>query len=265
MTKKRPSSYFLGSLLLLSTLSCSHSRLVGHYQSRKLDQYLDFEDEATEGGEGEWGDYEGDPLDPKPNEFEYDDDSTSNGKGSSGTSSGGHSWGKTDDESSGSASDGGDSESRGSTGASNSGFPGGSSGSSSGQSGGSKGSNSYSSQSGGSKGSNSYSGQSGGSREYSTNQSKGSTSHSNKEPSKNGGSNGRGSSSSSHATGGVYLQNFTEKLNVKVPLIPVLLVFLLFFFLGMLFTACQFQNNPEGVFVNCCRLSLHITACVGKV
>ena len=58
-----------------------------------------------------------------------------NGKGSSGTSSGGHSWGKTDDESSGSASDGGDSESRGSTGASNSGFPGGSKGSSSGQSG----------------------------------------------------------------------------------------------------------------------------------
>jgi len=259
MTKKRPSSFVLGSLLLLSTLSCSHSRLVGHYQSRKLDQYLDFEDEATEGGEGEWGDYEGDPLDPKPNEFEYDDDSTSNGKGSSGTSSGGHSWGKTDDESSGSASDGGDSESRGSTGASNSGFPGGSKGSSSGQS-------------GGSKASNSYSGQSGGSREYSTNQSKGSTSHSNKEPSGNGGyggsgggSNGRGSSSSSHATGGVYFQNFTEKLNVKVPLIPVLFVFLLFFFLGMLFTACQFQNNPEGVFVNCCRLSMHITACVGKV
>ena len=80
-----------------------------------------------------------------------------------------------------------------------------------------------------------------------------------------GGSNGRGSSSSSHATGGVYFQNFTEKLNVKVPLIPVLFVFLLFFFLGMLFTACQFQNNPEGVFVNCCRLSMHITACVGKV
>ena len=48
-----------------------------------------------------------------------------------------------------------------------------------------------------------------------------------------------------------------DKANVKVPLIPVLIIAFLFMYCGMVGTAFMYQLRPESIFTNCCRLSVN--------
>ena len=54
-------------------------------------------------------------------------------------------------------------------------------------------------------------------------------------------------------------------MNVRVPLLPVLILCGVFLYGGMLFTAYQFERNAEGIFTNCCRWSIRTARCTGRV
>jgi len=72
------------------------------------------------------------------------------------------------------------------------------------------------------------------------------------------------SSSSSSSSGGSYSSyhapskfwKFLKKINVKVPLLPTLIVAGIFIYAGMVCTAFMYQVYPESIFTNCCRLSI---------
>ena len=307
-------------LLAFSALSFADARLTATSSSlsasndrRQLDQYYNFEDEETEGSEGDWGDYEGDPLDPNPSSFPYDegDDSPSREKegdgkdahsstgrssisaegkattttasasassnyagGSSGNASTSSSAGGSKRTSSGGYSA---STSSSSTSQSSGGHGAYSSAASTSSTGGSKStsmagyssstsstSSSSSKPSGGhepySTGSNSYSGGTGTSSGTYTGSS---SSHSSRiDPYDYGGYGVGGQKKSSFAIPSL---DFKKAMSVKVPLIPALFLFALCAYLLMLLTAFSFQNNPEGVFTNCCRLSVHTASCIFKV
>ncbi|KAL7468834.1 hypothetical protein ACHAXS_009068 [Conticribra weissflogii] len=53
-----------------------------------------------------------------------------------------------------------------------------------------------------------------------------------------------------------------KPFQTKVPLLPILFLFVVFSLGGMLATAHSMENNPEGTFANCCRVSLGTVACV---
>jgi hypothetical protein len=50
---------------------------------------------------------------------------------------------------------------------------------------------------------------------------------------------------------------FMTKMNVKVPLIPVLIISSVLLYFGMVLTAFMYQVHPESMFTNCCRLSIN--------
>jgi hypothetical protein len=254
---------FVG-LLAFSALSLADARLssssssssVSYEGKRQLEQFYNFEDEETEGSKGDWGDYEGDPLDPNPSSFAYDegDDSTSKGDAQSSGSSQGKATTTT---------------------ASN--YAGGYSGSAatSSSTGGSKSTSSGGYTSSTSSTSSSTSQTSGGHEAYSTtsNSYSGGTDTSSKttyvassssNPIDYGGYGVKQKKKSFKFPSLKYL-NFKKAMSVKVPLIPALILFALCAYLLMLFTAYSYQNNPEGIFTNCCRLSVHTTTCLFKV
>lgn len=53
-----------------------------------------------------------------------------------------------------------------------------------------------------------------------------------------------------------------KPFQTKVSLLPILFLFIVFSLAGMLATAHHMENNPEGTFANCCRVSLGTVACV---
>jgi hypothetical protein len=50
---------------------------------------------------------------------------------------------------------------------------------------------------------------------------------------------------------------FIAKMNVNVPLIPVLLIAGSLLYFAMVFTAFMYQVHPESMFTNCCRISIN--------
>lgn len=261
MTLKRPrSTAILGGLIILCNTSFSECRLsAAKYASRReLEQYYDFKDEETEGVGGEWGDYEGDPLDPKPSELPLNEDDsplseTDNQKQSTTGSSKGEQISKE------SSSRGGPSSTNSySTSSTSNSYSGGES---------STGSSTHPTSTS-SSASNSYTG--GGYNSGATSSSTyKSTSNTDAVSNYRGysatGSGAKGGSSSYHGTHKFNIHTLVNLVHVKVPLFPVLLLIPLLTYFAMLWTAFQYQNRPEGVFVNCCRLSVHTTVCIAKV
>ena len=259
MTLKRPrSTTILGGLLLLCNSSFTESRLSvpKHASRRELEQYYDFEDEETEGVGGQWGDYESDPLDPKPSELPLDEDDSplsetdKSKQSATGSGSGTYKGGKDSKESS--SSGGSTSTNSHSTSSASNSYTGGKP---------SIEPNTHSSSSSSST-SNSYTG---GYSSGAKNSNYNTDSASNYRGYSSTGSGMKGESSFSHATHGFNTHTIVNLVHVKVPLFPVLLLVPVLTYFAMLWTAFQYQNRPEGVFVNCCRLSVHTTVCIAKV
>jgi hypothetical protein len=70
----------------------------------------------------------------------------------------------------------------------------------------------------------------------------------------NGAAKGSGSAAFRPPSG---FDKFMEKLDVKVPLIPSLLIAGVLIYGGMVLTAFMYQVYPESYFTNCCRLSIN--------
>lgn len=51
--------------------------------------------------------------------------------------------------------------------------------------------------------------------------------------------------------------DWMKKVDVQVPIIPVLILGGLIMYCGMVFTAFMYQERPESTFTNCCRLSIN--------
>lgn len=51
--------------------------------------------------------------------------------------------------------------------------------------------------------------------------------------------------------------DWMKKVDVQVPIIPVLILGGLMMYCGMVFTAFMYQERPESTFTNCCRLSIN--------
>ncbi|KAL3799839.1 hypothetical protein ACHAWO_009960 [Cyclotella atomus] len=82
------------------------------------------------------------------------------------------------------------------------------------------------------------------------------------------------SSSSSSSSGGSYewgsYSSSSYKPSFKMPelqlsIIPAIFLILFMTLIGMLITAHQMENSPEGTFANCCRVSLTTVSCIYKV
>jgi hypothetical protein len=58
--------------------------------------------------------------------------------------------------------------------------------------------------------------------------------------------------------------NFTVP-SLQISLLPAIVLILFVALVGMLLTAHQMENSPEGTFANCCRVSLATVSCICKV
>ena len=79
-----------------------------------------------------------------------------------------------------------------------------------------------------------------------------------------GGYNG-GGSSSYHSKDSSKFMAFMGKINVKVPLIPFILIAGIFIYLGMVFTAYKYQVDSNSRFTRLCRTSINVFLCIYKV
>lgn len=79
------------------------------------------------------------------------------------------------------------------------------------------------------------------------------------------GSYGSSSSYTSPGSRGGGTSKLGRLLQVKVPLVVVLLLFPCLLFAGMTYTAHAFENRPESTYANFCRLVLHTARCVFRL